>query len=185
MNICGGEKRDSFRDKAERNELFTGEAPAQIELVVTTDSVEETVEVGRCLGHMLGAGDVVGLSGPLGSGKTWLTKGIALGLGVADSRAVRSPTFVLVSEYRGRLTLYHVDAYRLSGAGELRSLGSDEFMSSGGVTVVEWADRVKEALPEEHLWVECRHAGEKSRSFRFSAGTGRFRALVGSLATAL
>ena len=136
---------------------------------ITTGSTDETVALGKRLGRLLDAGDVVALSGPLGSGKTYLTKGIALGLGLTDSRTVRSPTFILVSEYQGRLTLYHVDAYRLGSAAELASLGSDEFMTSGGVTVVEWAERVKRALPKEHLWVECRHAGERRRTFRFEA----------------
>ena len=136
---------------------------------ITTNSTDETLALGKRLGSLLGAGDVVALSGPLGSGKTYLTKGIALGLGLTDSRAVRSPTFILISEHPGRLTLYHVDAYRLEGAAELESLGSDEFMTSGGVTVVEWAERVKAALPPEHLWVECRHAGESRRTFRFEA----------------
>jgi len=125
---------------------------------------------------------VVALSGPLGAGKTYLVKGIALGLGVVDSRAVRSPTFVLVSEYHGRLTLYHVDAYRLAGPAELDVLGSREFMSSGGVTVVEWADRVEGVLPPERLNVTCRHAGEARRTYRFSGLGRRFDALVGKLA---
>ena len=136
---------------------------------ITTNSTDETLVLGKRRGSLLAAGDVVALSGPLGSGKTYLTKGIALGLGLTDSRAVRSPTFILISEYPGRLRLYHVDAYRLEGAAELESLGSDEFMSSGGVTVVEWAERVEAALPPEHLWVECRHAGESRRTFRFEA----------------
>ena len=136
---------------------------------ITTGSTDETVALGKRLGRLLDAGDVVALSGPLGSGKTYLTKGIALGLGLTDSRTVRSPTFILVSEYQGRVTLYHVDAYRLESGAELASLGSEEFMTSGGVTVIEWAERVRRAVPEEHLWVECRHAGETRRTFRFLA----------------
>ena len=145
---------------------------------ITTNSAEETVALGKRLGSLLGAGDVVALSGPLGSGKTYLTKGIALGLGVGDSRAVRSPTFILVSEYEGRLRLYHVDAYRLEGPADLESLGSDDFIFSGGVTVVEWAERVRDALPAEHLWVECRHAGESRRTYRFSACGRRSEVIV-------
>lgn len=147
---------------------------------ITTNSTEETVALGKRLGGLLGAGDVVALSGPLGSGKTYLTKGIALGLGVGDSRAVRSPTFILVGEYEGRLRLYHVDAYRLEGPADLQSLGSDDFLFSGGVTVVEWAERVRDALPAEHLWVECRHAGESRRTYRFSACGRRFEDIAGN-----
>jgi tRNA threonylcarbamoyladenosine biosynthesis protein TsaE len=152
------------------------------EFEITTGSTDETFELGKRLGRLLAAGDVVALTGPLGAGKTYLVKGIALGLGVADSRAVRSPTFVLVSEYSGRVKLYHVDAYRLSQASELEALGSGEFMSSGGVTLVEWADRVESALPKEHLRVECVHAGETRRTYRFSARGKRFETLVKKLA---
>jgi tRNA threonylcarbamoyladenosine biosynthesis protein TsaE len=152
------------------------------EVEVTTASTSETLELGKKLGRLLAAGDVVALAGPLGAGKTYLTKGIALGLGLADSRAVRSPTFVLVSELEGRLKLYHVDAYRLASAEELEALGSDEFLFSDGVTVVEWAERVKTALPREHLWVECRHAGETRRTFRFSGRGERWKEVVGKLA---
>jgi tRNA threonylcarbamoyladenosine biosynthesis protein TsaE len=154
------------------------------DLEVTTGSTPETLALGKKLGRLLSAGDVVALSGPLGAGKTYLTKGIALGLGLADSRAVRSPTFVLVSELEGRLKLYHVDAYRLSSAAEFTALGSDEFLFSDGVTVVEWAERVAAALPREHLWVDCRHAGETRRTFRFSGHGERWREVVGKLAEA-
>ena len=152
------------------------------EVEITTASTPETLELGKKLGRLLAAGDVVALSGPLGAGKTYLTKGIALGLGLKDSRAVRSPTFVLVSEIEGRLKLYHVDAYRLAGAAEFTALGSDEFLFSDGVTVVEWAERVVDALPREHLWVECRHAGETKRTFRFMGRGERWKAVVGKLA---
>ena len=116
-------------------------------MVITTNSPDETIELGRRLGRLLGPGYVVALTGELGAGKTCLTKGIALGLGVADARAVRSPTFVLISEYRGRLTLYHVDAYRLHGPADFEALGATEILTSGAVTVIEWADRVEGALP--------------------------------------
>ncbi len=95
---------------------------------------------------------------------------------------MRSPTFVLISEYRGKLTLYHVDAYRLHGAADLEALGSAELMTSGGVTVVEWADRVEAALPAEHLRVECAHAGETRRTFRVAARGARYEALLDRLA---
>ncbi len=152
------------------------------EVIFATNSPAETVELGKRLGGLLGPGDVVALTGELGAGKTCLTKGIALGLGVGDARAVRSPTFVLVSEYRGRLALYHVDAYRLHGASELEALGSGEIMASGGVTVVEWADRVEGALPAEHLRVECAHAGETRRAIRALARGKRYEDLVRRLA---
>ena len=136
---------------------------------VVTKSEEETVALGRRLGELLEAGDVVGLTGPLGAGKTYFVKGIAAGLGVRDTREVRSPTFILVSEYEGRLRLYHVDAYRLVGEEELELLGSRDFVFGDGVTVVEWADRVAGGLPEERLTVDLGHVDAKSRRLVFSA----------------
>lgn len=101
---------------------------------------------------------------------------------MADVRAVRSPTFVLITEYRGRITLYHVDAYRLHGPSDLEALGSGEMITSGGVTVIEWADRVEEALPAEHLRVECAHAGETARTLHFAARGARYEVLLDRLA---
>ena len=133
------------------------------------------------MGSLLEPDDVVALSGPLGSGKTYLAKGIALGLGLSDSRAIRSPTFIIINEYEGRLRLYHVDAYRLRGAEDFESLGSNEFMFSGGVTVIEWADRVADALPTEYLQITCKHAGESRRTYSIGAKGARFGCMVEKL----
>ncbi len=103
------------------------------------------------MGELAQPGDIYLLTGPLGAGKTCLTQGIARGLEV--SGYVRSPTFVLMSRYRGRLPLYHVDLYRLGGPEEAWDLGLDEQLFGGGVCVVEWADRASDLFPEEGLWV--------------------------------
>jgi tRNA threonylcarbamoyladenosine biosynthesis protein TsaE len=92
---------------------------------------------------------VICLLGDLGAGKTCLTRGLARGLGVEDH--VTSPTFTLINEYHGRLPLYHMDAYRLEGAGDMEDLGCEEYFYSSGVTVLEWADRVAAVLPGERL----------------------------------
>ena len=139
------------------------------EWVVISESVEETMSWGQRLGELLGAGDVVALEGELGAGKTYFVKGIAAGLEVPDPREVRSPTFILVSEHAGRLRLYHVDAYRLSGAEELEALGSRDFVFGEGVTVVEWADRVTAGLPAERLTVKIEHVAEGRRRLMFTA----------------
>ena len=138
-----------------------------------TKSVEETVGLGRRLGEILQPGDVVALNGELGAGKTYFVKGIAGGLGVTDTREVRSPTFVLVSEYEGRLRLYHVDAYRLKGADDLETLGSRDFVFGEGVTVVEWADRVEGSLPAERLTVRLEHVDATTRRMNFEARGAR------------
>ncbi|MBN2563432.1 MAG: tRNA (adenosine(37)-N6)-threonylcarbamoyltransferase complex ATPase subunit type 1 TsaE [Phycisphaerae bacterium] len=132
-------------------------------LEIVSRSVEETLEIGRALAACLEAGDVAGLIGPLGSGKTHLIKGIAGGLGVADERLVNSPTFVIVNEHEGRLHVYHLDAYRLAGAQELEGLGFEEMCLGGGVVLVEWADRVSEAFESGTLWIELSVTGETRR----------------------
>jgi tRNA threonylcarbamoyladenosine biosynthesis protein TsaE len=122
--------------------------------VVNTGSVEETLRFGRQIGAVLDRGWVIGLIGPLGVGKTHLVKGIAAGNCSSADRPVEvtSPTFVLINEYGGRVPLYHVDAYRLRSAADLDSLGLEE-MTADGAVVVEWADRVAEALPSDRLTI--------------------------------
>jgi len=134
--------------------------------VFRSGSPSATYRLGRGLGAALlsasaGEGDsrgaVLGLWGELGSGKTTFTRGLAAGLGVRDEARVVSPTFVLKQEYRGRLSIQHYDAYRLSGPAELLSLGFEEDLASGAVVVVEWAGRISAVLPEEALRIEFEH----------------------------
>ena len=119
--------------------------------------------LGRRLGNRLFPGAVVALIGPLGAGKTFLARAIAEGLGVADSRVVTSPTFVLIQEYDGRLPIYHFDAYRLKAVREFADLGVGEYFSGDGVCLVEWADKVAETLPADHLRIELEVLGETRR----------------------
>jgi tRNA threonylcarbamoyladenosine biosynthesis protein TsaE len=126
------------------------------------DSDAMTV-LGRQLGQHLFPGAVVALIGPLGAGKTFLVRAIAEGLGLTESRLVSSPTFVLIQEYPARLPIYHFDAYRLRSAQEFADLGVHEYFESDGVCLVEWADRVPEVLPVEHLTIAISSTGEKSR----------------------
>jgi len=129
----------------------------------TTNSADETRDLGKQVAAHLRPGDVIALVGPLGAGKTQFVKGLAAGLGVTDPRSVNSPTFVLVQEYHGRLTLYHLDAYRLGSVKELSAIGFDELCDAGGVVVVEWADRVKSLLPESAIQIEMTPTGETVR----------------------
>jgi len=137
------------------------------ELNFTTRSVDQTQALGRRLGALLQPGDVVALVGQLGAGKTYFVKGVAVGLGVADDRQVNSPTFVLVNEYKGRMPVHHLDVYRLGEPEELTALGFDEICSSGGVVIVEWADRVREVMPERTVWVEIAVTGAEEREVAF------------------
>ncbi|UCC32383.1 MAG: tRNA (adenosine(37)-N6)-threonylcarbamoyltransferase complex ATPase subunit type 1 TsaE [Phycisphaerales bacterium] len=145
-----------------------------------TTSAQATFALGEVMGRSLVGGLAVGLAGPLGAGKTQLVKGIAAGNAVDDVRKVTSPTFTLIHEYPGRFRLYHVDVYRLGGAAELLALGFDELLQPDTVVVVEWADRVRSAIPSEALWVELTPSGETSRTVAFDAtGEAAARCLDG------
>lgn len=141
---------------------------SQAELCVTTHSQEETRELGRKMGQVLGSGDCIGLIGALGAGKTELVKGIATGAGVPPPVVVNSPTFVITNEYPGRVYIYHIDAYRLSGPDELAAIGFAE-MSTSGVVVVEWADRVSGIMPADRVTVHMEHVSETARRITFTA----------------
>jgi tRNA threonylcarbamoyladenosine biosynthesis protein TsaE len=125
--------------------------------------LEATTHFGRRLGTLLFPGAVVALIGPLGAGKTHLTRAIAEGVGISDSRVVSSPTFVLIQEYQGRLPIYHFDAYRLRDEAEFFDLGGHEYFEGDGICVIEWADRVASALPADHLCLTLTVTGQTRR----------------------
>ena len=109
---------------------------------------EDTKAFGRKLAEELEAGDILALIGDLGTGKTTLTKSVAAGLGVTED--ITSPTFNIVNEYHsGRLPLYHFDVYRLESGADLFEIGGEEYFDAGGVCIIEWADLVAEALPDD------------------------------------
>jgi tRNA threonylcarbamoyladenosine biosynthesis protein TsaE len=137
------------------------------ELEYITNSDEETVGFGQELGKLLGEGDLVALTGELGSGKTWFSKGIALGLGVDRGIVVTSPSFALVNEYQGRHVFYHMDLYRLEGPGDLITSGLEEYLHMGGVVVIEWADRLPDIIPEWGLEVKFKILDERRRHLTF------------------
>lgn len=139
------------------------------QLSCSTNSILETLELGKALGQSLVGGLTIGLSGPLGAGKTQLVKGIALGNGMKDDCDVTSPTFTLIHEYPGRLMLFHLDAYRLNGPAELQALGFDELMDESSAVIVEWADRVASVMPEDRLWIEIAPTGEFQRDLTLIA----------------
>lgn len=141
----------------------------------------ETDALGRRLGAALFPGAVVALVGPLGAGKTYLTRAVAEGLGIADARVVSSPTFVLIQEYDGPLPIYHFDAYRLQNETEFADLGAHEYFDSAGVCLVEWADRVPRALPRERLEVHITILGPEARRLDLTAHGERYGALLRSL----
>jgi tRNA threonylcarbamoyladenosine biosynthesis protein TsaE len=133
-------------------------------------SESETFELGQRVARDLRGGDLVSLEGPLGAGKTVFARGIAAGLYLA-SEEVSSPTFTLVHEHRGgRLTLYHVDLYRLEAAAEIETLGLRDLLTAAAVVVVEWGERLPEVYRRDAVVVRLSDLGEGSR--RIEVGTG-------------
>ena len=154
--------------------------PANHTLTLYSGNPEHTRQLGRAVGERARAGDVYLLSGPLGAGKTCFTQGLALGLGVEGY--VRSPTFVLMTRHHGRLTLHHVDLYRISSPAEAWDLGLDEQLFDTGVCVIEWAERAEELLPEEALWLEFNYGeAEDSREIVLETVSTRYEALLSHL----
>jgi len=120
-------------------------------MILFSSSPEQTIKIGAFIGSKLSKGDVIALQGTLAAGKTTMTKGIAQGLGIDED--VTSPTFTLISEYQGRLRLYHMDAYRLDSVEDFRNLGVEEMLYGSGVCVVEWSEKVMEEMPKDAIIV--------------------------------
>jgi tRNA threonylcarbamoyladenosine biosynthesis protein TsaE len=118
-------------------------------MILLSNSPEETIQLGDYIGSRLEKGAVIALQGTLAAGKTTITKGIATGLGIEEN--VTSPTFTLISEYSGRLRLYHMDVYRLDSIEDFRNLGVEEMLYGDGVCIVEWSEKVMEDLPPETI----------------------------------
>lgn len=128
-------------------------------------SIDETIAAGREFGTALESGDVVGLVGPLGAGKTHFVKGIAEAVESGDR--VHSPTFALVHEYRGgRIPVFHFDFYRLDDPGEALQFGWEEYLDEPGIAVVEWADKFPELMPGDTRWLEIRIGEGEGREIR-------------------
>ncbi|MBN1531640.1 MAG: tRNA (adenosine(37)-N6)-threonylcarbamoyltransferase complex ATPase subunit type 1 TsaE [Spirochaetes bacterium] len=126
-----------------------------------TGSPEETAAMAQELGRGAGPGDVFALIGELGTGKTVIAKGIALGMGIRDD--ITSPTFTILEVYENPLPLYHFDLYRIDRPGELDGLGFDELWYGDGVSVIEWADRAGDRLPADSIRIHLSYAGEEGR----------------------
>ncbi|HUK93705.1 MAG TPA: tRNA (adenosine(37)-N6)-threonylcarbamoyltransferase complex ATPase subunit type 1 TsaE, partial [Gaiellaceae bacterium] len=146
-----------------------------------TQSVRETVHLGRRIGELLRPGQVVALIGELGSGKTHLVKGLAAGVGVRRADRVASPSFTLIHEYHGRIPFYHVDLYRLAAEEEAAGLGFEEYLGGAGVTAIEWADRIPSLLPRELLWVRLRFLDRHGRLIDLQGKGRRYKEMVALL----
>lgn len=133
-------------------------------LSIEADDEAETARLGRALAGSVVPGTVIGLIGPLGAGKTRLSRALAEALGV-DPSAIASPTFVLIHEYEGRLPVYHFDAYRLAGPDDFEALGAAEYLDGDGVCLVEWADLVADRLPSRAWTLRIEPLGPTRRRF--------------------
>ncbi|MGI6376144.1 MAG: tRNA (adenosine(37)-N6)-threonylcarbamoyltransferase complex ATPase subunit type 1 TsaE [Anaerolineae bacterium] len=151
-------------------------------ITLYTTSPEQTRSLGRSLGKLLQAGDIVCLQGDLGSGKTCMAQGIGSGMGVAG--VINSPTFVFVNEHapvtRGPY-FYHIDLYRICDLTEALTLGLEDYMYGDGVTVIEWADRAKEMMPSNCLWVRLTYRDYTERRLTLEAIGERYIALLQAL----
>lgn len=148
-----------------------------------TTGPDQTFRLGFCVGLKACPGDVFALCGELGAGKTCFAAGLARGLGVSEDYAVTSPTFTLVNEYPGRCRLYHLDVYRLDHSRQLDDLGYEEYVSGDGVTVIEWADKIADALPPDAVIVDFCYAAENKRIISFKGPEEKILALVRDIKT--
>ena len=114
-----------------------------------TDSAEQTIEFGKKIGSKLKKGDILAMQGTLAAGKTTITKGIAQALGINET--ITSPTFCLISEYEGKMPLYHMDVYRLDGAEDFANLGTEDMLYGEGVSIIEWSEKIMEELPHKTI----------------------------------
>jgi tRNA threonylcarbamoyladenosine biosynthesis protein TsaE len=146
--------------------------PLVDEVLVASSDEESTRSLGRRLASVAAAGDLVCLYGELGAGKTQLAKGFGAGLGVADT--VNSPSFVLMTEYEGRLRLFHIDLFRLAGAADALAGGLIDERQETGVTLVEWAERLGPARPAARLDLVIEGTGDEPRVIRLVATDPRY-----------
>lgn len=141
-----------------------------INLLTETKSAEETERLGFELAESLNPDDVVALYGDLGSGKTCFVKGVARRLNL--SKPVKSPSFSIINEYPGRIPLFHIDFYRLGKWAEIEGVGWTEYLDSGGIVIIEWAERVKNMLPSKRIDVYFEILGNDTRRVEIIAVDG-------------
>lgn len=147
-----------------------------LKLTIHSGSARETKTWGRRLASLLEGGELIGFSGELGAGKTCFIKGLARGLNLREED-VLSPTFTMVQEHSGRLSLYHIDLYRLDEA-TVDDLGLREYLFSSGVAAVEWFDRLREAPELECLAIDIAYEGANRRRIELSANDQRYVSLL-------
>lgn len=137
-------------------------------LKTITHSPEETIEFAKKVGAFLKGGDVIAYVGGLGAGKTTFTRGLAVGMGLPDE--VTSPTFALVNEYRGKITLYHFDMYRINSSDDLETTGFYDYMSDENVLAIEWSENISDALPKNTIYIKFKRIDDNTREIEIDGG---------------
>ncbi len=136
---------------------------------ITTRIPDETQKLGKTIGNWIEHPLVIGLIGDLGSGKTAFVQGLAEGLDVPGKYYITSPTFTLINEYPGRLPLFHIDLYRLDGICDLEDIGLDELLYEQAVIAIEWAEKMSDDLPADHLTITFEIAADDCRKISLVA----------------
>lgn len=150
-------------------------------LSVLSRSPAQTRKWGRSLGKLFGGGEIVGLSGELGSGKSCFVRGVAEGLEVGGEAWIRSPSFTLINEYHGRLPIYHIDLYRVTGQREMEELNLRECLFSDGVSLIEWFEHLPAGEVQEYLHIGFAYAPGSKRRLTFAAYGTRYEELLKGL----
>lgn len=143
-------------------------------VTVTTHSPEETIAFGQRVGKLIKGGDVIAYKGSMGAGKTTFTRGLAVGMGLGDE--VISPTFALVNEYRGDITLYHFDMYRIQNGDDLETTGFYDYISDDSALAVEWSENIEDCLPENTIFITLERIDDDTRKITVEGDT-RFETL--------
>ena len=150
-------------------------------LSIVSRSAAETRALGKKLGRLLKGGEIIGLTGELGSGKTCFVRGVAEGAGVGKEAWIRSPTFTLINEYDGRLPVYHIDLYRIARARELEELNLRDYLFADGASLIEWFENLPEGEVDEWLGIHFEHGRRNERGLTFTAQGSRYDGLLEAL----
>lgn len=150
-------------------------------MVFQAKSSAETIRIGKSIGSRLLPGDVVALVGELGAGKTQFIKGLAAGVGIGNPTYISSPSFTLINEYPGKIPFYHIDLFRLEREKEAEELGLEDYFQGGGITAIEWADKIPSLLPKEMLFIHIAYVGKNIRSIEINGKGKRFEDLLKEL----
>jgi tRNA threonylcarbamoyladenosine biosynthesis protein TsaE len=152
---------------------FSIEQEKSISLI--TCSANETFVLASGIGNKLQGGDILALSGELGSGKTCFTSGLARGLGVSENYQITSPTFTLINEYPAKVRLYHFDVYRLNDCSEMEDLGYEEYFAGKGVVVIEWAEKIIKIIPKSAIFINFEYIDDNKRKITIKGPQHRLK----------